>query len=268
MSDYYKNYLAKIERFGFDARIEVEDGDVTSLIFRASKGQQRLHDIALGYRRAEMVIRSDTLLTAEGHAAKIKEAAKKSLAELDEAEKMFLEPISSRLLVLRKEFSIEAKSTDNVSETMREIEIRGMLQKLDKLALTRIFEEAIETLDAITFRAFVNVPKFAYLLNEKTIAQGKRMWAERQNPAVAKELILLEDAYSILISQYGEIRAGIGSIGQITDDSMRARLQRLAQTAIDDSERVRKAPHRLAQEPTDLQGNNMPANDRVLNIGK
>jgi hypothetical protein len=44
---------------------------------------------------------------------------------------------------------------------------------------------------------------------------------------------------------------------------MRARLQKLAQKAVDESEERRTKPHRLAKERTDTAGNPMPAKDKT-----
>jgi hypothetical protein len=227
-------FLEKLARFGFDNIIEVADGDTQSVVFRANKGQAKLKAIALEFYRKVQEIRKDTKLTPEGHTDKIKKAAREAIAKLDEARSLFLEVVEKRVSELEKEFRIATDSDENdVTSTMREIEVRGMLQSLDVSKRSNIFLQAIEKFDEVTFRDFVNAPSFLNLLNPKMLENGKQVWAERINPKIARELNEASNACAILSYHFGQVYQGIGELGQIIDDSMRARLQGLAKKGLE-----------------------------------
>ncbi len=257
-----------LARFGnFRAgRIEVEPGDTTSAVYRASQGQERLKQICLGFYRQVQQVRSNTALSAEGHSAEIKKAAKAALRQLDEAARTFLDPVTERLKTLRTEFRFDVPPTESVSATLREIEMRAYLEKLDREKRYLVLEEAIGRKDEVVFRAFSSAPEFLGLLPPKIIDQARQLWAEQKDLRTAKELKDLTVVSAILVESFGEAYQGIGALGQVIDDSMRARLQRLAETGLATAA-ASYQQHRLARETTDTAGNPMAPSGAVLNTG-
>ena len=257
-----------IQRFGnFQAgQIVADADDKESFLYRASAGQEKLKQICLTFYRQTQEIRSDTKSSPEGHADRIKAAAKKALAELDQASRIYLEPVEKRLEELRIAFKIDPLPADDVTSVLREIEVRTLLVPLDASKRWQILQDAIESKDVITFRAFDRAPSFLQLVNDEIMARCRRVWAERLNPKVAKELSDMEEACAILTSSFSEAYQGIGELGQIIDDSLRSRLQGLAQRGLDLAA-ASFEQHRLQREVTDAQGNPMPPATKVINTG-
>lgn len=265
-------FFEKLARFGrFDTGfISVEADDKTSVLFVGRAGQNRLHQIALTFYREVQNIRSDTRLSAEGHADKIKTAAIAALKEVDKADSEILQRVIKDIETMQKKVEIPAANNDlpvASNQTLREIEIRGyILKESDASKRLGMLKEAVASLDFITFAAFANAPKFLNIVNEKTLEEAKRIFAIRQNPTIAKELGDAMEVRDILTRNFAQLREGIGTAGQLIDDSTRARLQRLAQDAIDNSQRVRIEPHRLANTPADTAGNPASKADAGLKV--
>ena len=259
----------KLARFGnFSAgTIEAEPDDRESVVYRGMSGQAKLKQIALDFYRKVQEIRSDTRMTAEGHSDHIKAAATKALAQLDAADKLYFVPIEKRLSELRTEFKFDSMPADDIPATLREIEVRGLLLSLVSSERYEALRSAIDSKDVMVFRAFNNAPLFLNLMNPKIMAQCRQTWAERLNPRISKELAEVETTCSILASSFDETYQGIGELGQIIDDSMRVRLQGIAQTGLDTAAASFER-HRLARETTDTAGNKMDPNLKVLNTGK
>jgi len=262
------SFWEKLQKWGnFTAgEIVPEPGDETSFVFRAYGGQTKLKQVALGFYRQVQEIRSDTKMSVEGHSEKIKAAAKKALTQLDEAARIYLEPVEKRLQELRIAFRIDPLPADDVVSTLREIEMRGLLLTSDSGKRWEILRAAIESKDTVVFRAFSNAPAFLRLVNEEVMAKCRRAWAEQLNPKVAKELSDMEEACAILTSSFSEAYQGIGEMGMVIDDSLRSRLQGLSQRGLDLAA-ASFEQHRLQREVTDAQGNPMPPATKVINTG-
>jgi len=256
----------RLARFGDFAagRIQPDEGDTSSYTYRGWKGQDSLKAIALAFYNEVQTIRSDTRFTGEGHADKIKEAAKAALKKVDDIYPLTLKIVEERLTKLKAEFSFESPGGEDVGDVLREIEMRGYLLKMEKAQVYDILQIATAEKDIATFRAFINCPVSLNLLNPKIIAQAKEIWAERANPRVADELKELQEVCAILAGSFAEAYEGIGRLGKLVDDSLRARLQRLSQTALDTTARSYDS-HRLAEQIADTAGNPMKAQSKVLN---
>ncbi len=253
------NILERLSRFGHFSGGVIEESEL------GKQGQVKLKEIALKFYNGMQTIRSDTRLSAEGHSAEIKKAAKEALAEIDKLYGFTLKVIEENLAKLKQEFSLVSPVEEDVTSTLREIEIRGFIQKLDASARFETFQTAIEKSDELTFRSFINAPAFLNLLNEKTIEHGRELWAERQNPKRAVELKNVTHACEVLTENFGEVYQAIGEAGQVVDDSLRARLQNLTKTALDTAAKSYD-PHRLAEQVVDTAGNPMPAQNKVMNM--
>jgi hypothetical protein len=251
-------------RFGNFRAGQIETEATEGSVFRCKQGQERLKNLELEFYRRVQKIRSDTTRTAEGHTNEIKKAGENALKQLDASAKDFLDPAEQRLDVLRKELRLDVPPIESATSTLREIEVRNHILGMDKVKRYAVLEKAVNKKDEVIFRAFVNAPDFLELLSPKIIEQAKQLWAEQQNPSVAKELKELTIAAKILTESFEETYQGIGELGQITDDSMRTRLQRIAQTGLDQAA-ARYQQHRLATQTTDTAGNPMNPNDKVLN---
>ncbi len=64
---------------------------------------------------------------------------------------------------------------------------------------------------------------FAPMVSEPVLAEGKRLWAERANPAAAAEHADVEGAEAALRENYNDVINGIKSDAGLADD-LRARL--------------------------------------------
>jgi len=253
------DFFEKIARFGFADVIDVTGELETSesAVYRCFIGQNRLKTICLQFYRDVQDIRSDQKLTAEGHADKIKVFARAALLEVDKAEETFLAVGKKKLESLQGEFKT-ASALDTPERVLREIELRGMIRELDASARWQILKEAIEEQNELMFLAFVNAPKFLRLVNEQILSQCKQAWTEKLNPRTAKLLNTLETAFAILTKNFGMVREGIGRLGMIFDDSMRARLQKLPAVALAEAQRIRDDPNKLAHGSFDTAGNPLP----------
>jgi len=250
------SFWEKLQQWGnfMSGRIVVDEGDKESFVYRAFAGQTKLKEICLNFYRQVGDIRSNTRMTAEGHSDEIKKAGMAALRQLDAADKLYLQPVQKRLAELQLLFKIKPMAGD-VCACMREIEIRSLLLTFDSERRYFALKAALETQDEIVFSAFHNAPSFLNLVNPELLKKCRAIWLEQKDPRTAKELAELEIVSAILSGSFAEAFEAIGQLGQITDDSLRSRLQTMAQRGLDQAAERYKA-HRLSLETTfDIAGN-------------
>jgi hypothetical protein len=233
------DFFTRIARFGTFrlGRIQFDESEKGTILEQGAIVQSGLADICNNFYQAVQGVRSDTKLSAEGHADKIKQLGREALKKVDLSYDRTLKTYENNLATLKQKFSFVAPGGDNVSETLREIETRALLLQLDQLKRNDVIQVAIVKKDAIVFRAFINAPEFTNILNPKILESAKRLWMEREYPQEAKLYKDTADVVENLTDSFAECYEGIARLAGLVDDTMRARLQRLAQTAIETAKR-------------------------------
>lgn len=226
------SFWTRLEKYGkgfaFEAgQIKVGPNDKDNFVFRGGKAQEVLVNLALDFEQTIKQIRSDTLLSEQGQAQKIKKAAEDVLQEIEKLSERTLKVLKELLTKAQEEFAPPQPAEENIVTVLREIETRAELRLLPEENLTPLFQSAIKGRNEILFNAFANAPSFSPLLNEKTIQLGQRIWNEGRDPAKAKNLQEIKDVHSVVKASFEETQQAIRERGGLVDDSMRSRLEQI-----------------------------------------
>jgi len=183
--------------------IRVDENDRESVTFRGHKMQRKLADITLKFFEDASKITGDQRLTSVGQNEKIRELGKETLAEIEKVKssKLFFLPILQELERLEAEITPEATIKElSIADTLREIEARRLLLDMNPEERTALFFQAAETGDEVLYNAIMRAPKFLnmVLADENVIDKVKKIWAQKQNPELAKKYESVKEVHDML----------------------------------------------------------------------
>lgn len=208
--------LDAIVKFGIDNRINGEKYPPGHLVRKLMENQDNARKIGQEFRLRTMSAQDDVALTDEGKRRARAAAGKEHVEKLKEIEGMLARAQKERDGIAATLNANGAKLTDLEKLLLRDTQRE--LRAMEQLKRQRVFQQAIEDGDEETVQAFFNAPRWAQLLPDHLITEGKRLWADRVNPAAAAELADYEYAITALTENVNDVRSGIKREAGLEDD--------------------------------------------------
>lgn len=173
------------------------DARVGSALHRYGQAWQGVMDNLLGFRNRVSEINVDRFLSADGRKAKIGQAAEQYRQNIHRIESAVLVDIATKLIPeMREQLRIRPIEGDPVVKAVRASEIRAWFRSLnDNLAVGQAIIDDAGHGGQELLEAYIGAPRGSVPpIDPVVIKQAQDTIAQRQNPALAKELAELVDA--------------------------------------------------------------------------
>lgn len=166
-------------------------------LHRVGQAWQVVMDNLLGFRERVAAIKSDRNYSPEGRKAQIGQAMNFYLQNISRFDSGDLADIATKLIPeMREQLRIRPSEGDPVVRAVRASEIRSWFRSLDNLAVAEAIIDDTSNGGLELLEAYIGAPRGSVPpLDPVVIKQAQDTIAQKQNPALAKELAELEDAF-------------------------------------------------------------------------
>jgi hypothetical protein len=172
------------------------DARVGSALHRYGQAWQGVMDNLLGFRNRVTEINVDRYLSADGRKAKVGQAADQYRQNIHRIDTTYLVDIATKLIPeMREQMRIRPIEGDPVVKAVRASEIRAWFRSMDNLAVGQAIIDDASNGGQELLEAYIGAPRGSVPpIDPVVIKQAQDTIAQRQNPAVAKELAELVEA--------------------------------------------------------------------------